>query len=634
MPWKVFGNCVHKLNSDGSKGKLVACHDTPAKAAAQARALYASEDKMKKEKLREKRRAQRLHQKEVKEARNKALLDDVEEIDEDELEEEELAIEGTEETIEEDELQEELVQAAKKEKGLIQKDDHPMSMPMNDMAMPQMDMGPVSWDELDAQKVADEQADALEEVTWDARRLVSHILGHPMMNPDEQTKALKAVAAGFGDRAKNAMNMTEKALEDDIELLELDALIAKDDRSTSPAEKVQDWITKKLLSGSARKKLPDSAFALPSKRKYPIHDKAHVRNAMARASQMMKRGGEMAADAKAAMPAIRAAAKKFGIGSVNKSVSSVIVEKDAKGNWRAVMWPSNNFKDLDGDIISEKAHLEYVNWVNKNMDCAPAFITWHTPGTAREHQVDFVTYENGFLIMSAPLTEKEAAMLLKAQQITDLGMSHGSFVLERAPENEHIIEKYRMVEVSDLPLENAANPFTDFQILTKEVDMNKKEYLTSLLGPEWADRVMEKTEMKQEELRKNGVEEKEKSEPQPVTTATTPTPAPDTQAIVDQVLKELDIDGLQDFLAKAQENAEKIPVLEAAVKAMKQGQDETLAEMISPKAGRKFLWSKERPSTKDDNLLKDNETEDAKLKESVAQLPEDWATMGITPLQN
>lgn len=76
---------------------------------------------------------------------------------------------------------------------------------------------------------------------------------------------------------------------------------------------------KKKLSYSSRQNLSDSDFALVTTRggqkirKYPIHDASHVRNALARAAQQIKNGGEGAKDAKAAMPKIRAAAKKFGI---------------------------------------------------------------------------------------------------------------------------------------------------------------------------------------------------------------------------------------------------------------------------------------------------------------------------------
>lgn len=41
----------------------------------------------------------------------------------------------------------------------------------------------------------------------------------------------------------------------------------------------------KELSGKDRKKLSKKSFALPGKRKYPIPDKAHARNALARVAQ-------------------------------------------------------------------------------------------------------------------------------------------------------------------------------------------------------------------------------------------------------------------------------------------------------------------------------------------------------------
>jgi hypothetical protein len=44
------------------------------------------------------------------------------------------------------------------------------------------------------------------------------------------------------------------------------------------------------LTTSDRKSLPKGEFAEPSKRAYPIEDKAHARNAKARASQAVKAG--------------------------------------------------------------------------------------------------------------------------------------------------------------------------------------------------------------------------------------------------------------------------------------------------------------------------------------------------------
>jgi len=83
-------------------------------------------------------------------------------------------------------------------------------------------------------------------------------------------------------------------------------------------------IEKAKLSSGARNALPNSAFAfIDSKgvRHFPIHDKAHVRNALARVSQ--------SPFGQRAMPKIRAAARKFGIGEpAKKSENGFTFEVD------------------------------------------------------------------------------------------------------------------------------------------------------------------------------------------------------------------------------------------------------------------------------------------------------------------
>lgn len=44
------------------------------------------------------------------------------------------------------------------------------------------------------------------------------------------------------------------------------------------------------LTAAKRKKIPKSEFGIPSEHKYPMPDKAHARNAKARASQMANAG--------------------------------------------------------------------------------------------------------------------------------------------------------------------------------------------------------------------------------------------------------------------------------------------------------------------------------------------------------
>lgn len=497
-----------------------------------------------------------------------------------------------------------------------------------DSMQPMMHSGPTSWDELDAARQAQEAANELRELGWDVQDLVYNILGNPMMKPDEKAQAIQNVGNGFGERVTNVMATGEEDMTKDLDVLEIEAILAYDKRHSTPMDFISN-IFKKKLSYAAEQKLSDADFALVTTRdgkkvrKYPIQDKAHVRNALARAAQQIKAGGEGAADAKAALPKIRAAAKKMGIEvSMEKEKNAVLVEKDASGQWRAVWWVSNNFIDWDGDIIAEDAHKEYIEWLDQNPDLAPASVTWHMEGTTRTHPMDFWAYENGFLIMSNPLEENEAVGLLKAKTLTDLGCSHGSLVFSRDEKDPRVITKYRMYEVSDLPLENAANPFTDFQI-DKEVGMDKLKYLATIFGDEKkATAFMEKTGMKKKQLEEAGVEHKEKEEEKPVEQAASQTQAavsPDDE-LVEKVLKQLDIAGLNEFVIKAQDALEKVPVLEALVKELQTGHEEKLAEMLTPPAAR-FAWSqKARASQAEETIVK----KDDKLKDAVPGVPEGY----------
>lgn len=515
---------------------------------------------------------ERRRQRQLQELKQKAKSVEVEEVEDSE---EELADEDAEdEVLDEEDAEEE-----------IQKDmysgDNPMPM-----------MGPTTWEEKDAMEMAAEQAHEVREISWSVSDLVSNILCHPEMSVSEKASAIKNVGAGFEERVATVLS---EPVEKDLDILEIESVLAHDRRTTGL---IEGWIDKAVLTASARKKLDSSDFALPSKRKYPIHDRAHVRNALSRAAQQMKAGGEGAADAKAAMPKIRAAAKKFGIGmSMKKDRNAIVIEKDAKGDWRWVGWVTNNFKDTDEDILCKESHQEYVSFLDSNPHMAPTFITWHTPETARQNLPDFWTYENGFLVMSGKLTEKEAQNLLEASVATDLGMSHGTLVLSRDPKDPRVITKYRMYEVSDLPLENAANPFTALETLSKEANMDKLAYLAQFIGKDRAKELIEdKTAEAQQALQNAGVESKEKKEEAPAEAPKQETPpAPDTEAIVKELMTKLDIEGLNAFVTKAQEAIDKVPLLETAITELKKenetltkDQDEKLAEMIAPPA---FAWS-------------------------------------------
>ena len=56
------------------------------------------------------------------------------------------------------------------------------------------------------------------------------------------------------------------------------------------------------LDAEMRKKIPKKEFGLPGEKKYPMEDKAHARNAKARASEMENKG-KLSASSKAKIDA-------------------------------------------------------------------------------------------------------------------------------------------------------------------------------------------------------------------------------------------------------------------------------------------------------------------------------------------
>ncbi len=64
------------------------------------------------------------------------------------------------------------------------------------------------------------------------------------------------------------------------------------------------------LSGKARDDLPDSAYSFPGKRKEPLTDASHVRNALARFDQVKDVSDD---EREQAFANIKAAAKHYGV---------------------------------------------------------------------------------------------------------------------------------------------------------------------------------------------------------------------------------------------------------------------------------------------------------------------------------
>jgi len=149
---------------------------------------------------------------------------------------------------------------------------------------------------------------------------------------------------------------------------------------------------------------------------------------------------------------------------VEEKVEGVRLFRNKENNvLQFVAIASNNFKDHDSppDIITKAAHEEYVEWVTKTGHY-PELRLWHLPDT-RLGQVTWVEEVNGFLVTGGIIDEDSESLALKAvNEHSFNAISMGFIPVE---EEAHVIEKYRTFEVSILPEEHAANPWTSIDLL-------------------------------------------------------------------------------------------------------------------------------------------------------------------------
>lgn len=158
--------------------------------------------------------------------------------------------------------------------------------------------------------------------------------------------------------------------------------------------------------------------------------------------------------------------------------------KEEDGTYRFLAIYSNNYLDVEDEIISEKSHEDFLAGVEDGTYPYPTLRHFHIPGTDwGQSEVLHYDKETGFAIAAGfilPGHESEAEALI---EMDNIAMSHGmtkeSVVYD--PDDPRVIIKHQTVEISDLPLESAANKLTNFQIIKELEDMSlpqeKKDYL-------------------------------------------------------------------------------------------------------------------------------------------------------------
>lgn len=334
-----------------------------------------------------------------------------------------------------------------------------------------------------------------------------------------------------------------------------------------------------------------------------------------------------------------AAAKSY-LEETEQKLSGFKITKDIEGNYRWFGWVTNKWLDRDKEIITDSAHREFLEYLDEHPQEAPELWTWHTMGTARKNKADWWDYADGFFMYSGILTEEEAKTYEKNPE--PVGMSHGFYVYAK---QGRFILKYRTFEVSDLFLDSAANPYTDFISIKEENEekmfsTRKRQYLVQRFGEEKVSELERDTENRSKSLELLGVEWKEVSEAyeKELEAAQDARIAKASEAnlreVVAGVTKALNLDGLREVLnglnAKIESVAglgKEVAELKEAVEYLKETEDTRMAKALAPE--QPISWSLSVTSKSKEEKEEDlTEDEKKQVKEMKGQ--ENWL-QGLNP---
>lgn len=311
--------------------------------------------------------------------------------------------------------------------------------------------------------------------------------------------------------------------------------------------------------------------------------------------------------------------------------------KDTNGEYRYFAWVTNNFEDRDEEIIPDFAHKEFLSYLDRNPEEAPEFWSWHTLGTARKNRADWWEYANGFFMYSGILTEAEAKAFDNVD-IDEIGMSHGFYAIKLGK----YIVKYRTFEISDLPRNQAANPFTGMNI-NKVMEENsmftskKREYLTKLWGEDVVAELESQTKTMEEVLEANGIERKELEEKYEefITEYAEEKTKETVESLYDEIVKNLNINELHEVLQTLAKEVTRIPelvkrleTLEAENKALKESYDSRISNIFTDV--QPMSWASVQTGDKETQVEEEDLNEEE--KEEMAKSKQDWMR-NLSPLK-
>ena len=166
------------------------------------------------------------------------------------------------------------------------------------------------------------------------------------------------------------------------------------------------------------------------------------------------------------------------------------VFKDANGVWHWHAAYTNNYQDRDDEIITAKAHVNYINRVDMGLVEKPTLRIWHIKGS--DHGKADLLWYTGEKDGSTPLVvhavghfddSEIATKALAYLRKHKMKNSHG-FVSAKWAFKEGVYSDYNTFEISWLPPSAAANPFTSFQEIKEMALTDSKKELLKQMGLE------------------------------------------------------------------------------------------------------------------------------------------------------
>lgn len=190
---------------------------------------------------------------------------------------------------------------------------------------------------------------------------------------------------------------------------------------------------------------------------------------------------------------------------------SVFKAQDGKHYWLARH--TGKWVDRESEIITDKAHEDYVNRVQKGLVPMPELWVWHKKGT-RHGQADFVWKSGGFVLALGHFDdtpEGQKAIAYYQKQRGKIKLSH-MFQYPKRAKNGRVFHAYNTVEITTLPDGAEAFPYTAFdEVKTMPFTKEQEDMIRAVGGDDLLKRAQSadgKAQADTKTLDSQGVESK------------------------------------------------------------------------------------------------------------------------------